>query len=160
LNPVEHIRAVLPAAKLWHLSLRFNHGDKQMNISSKSTMDEGVKPSAVQRQSSTPSVSHRKISLAAGLFYLLTFVSIPTLALYTQVKNPDYVTGAGPDTPMIIGGILEVIVALAGIATAVILFKVLKRQNEVLALGLVAARVLEASTIFQGVAFLDRKSVV
>jgi hypothetical protein len=125
-----------------------------MNISSKSTMDEGVKPAAVRRQSSTPSISHRKISLAAGLFYLLTFVSIPTLALYTQVKNPDYVTGAGPDTPMIIGGILEVIVALAGIATAVILFKVLKRQNEVLALGLVAARVLEASTIFLGVAFL------
>ena len=25
---------------------------------------------------------HRKYSLAAGVFYLLTFVSIPTLALY------------------------------------------------------------------------------
>ncbi len=55
---------------------------------------------------------------------------------------------------MIIGGILEVIVALTGIATAVILFPVLKKQNEVLSLGLVASRVLEARSIFLGVAFL------
>jgi hypothetical protein len=45
-------------------------------------------------------------------------------------------------------------VGLAGIATAVVLFPVLKKQNEGLALGLVASRVLEASTIFLGVAFL------
>ena len=44
--------------------------------------------------------------------------------------------------------------ALAGIGTAVVLFPVLKKQNEGAALGLVAARVLEASTIFLGVAFL------
>lgn len=44
--------------------------------------------------------------------------------------------------------------ALAGIGTAVVLFPVLKKQNERLALGLVASRVLEASTIFLGVAFL------
>ena len=54
----------------------------------------------------------------------------------------------------IIGGILEIIVALAGIATAIVLFSVLKKQSEGLALGLVASRVLEASTIFLGVAFL------
>src|SRR6266545_5997579 len=98
--------------------------------------------------------SQRKISLAAGLLYLLTFVSIPTLALYGQVKGANYITGAGPDTAVIIGGILEIIVALAGIGTAVVLFPVLKKQSEGLALGLVASRVLEASTIFLGVAFL------
>jgi hypothetical protein len=53
-----------------------------------------------------------------------------------------------------LGGISEVIVALAGIGTAVVLFPVLKKQNEGAALGLVAARVLEASTLFLGVAFL------
>ena len=52
------------------------------------------------------------------------------------------------------GGLLEIIVALAGIGTAVVLFAVLKKQNEVLALGLVASRTLEAATIFVGVAFL------
>jgi hypothetical protein len=98
--------------------------------------------------------SHRKISLAAGVLYLLTFVSIPTLALYGSVKGANYVIGAGPDTAAIVGGVLEVIVALAGIGTAVVLFPLLKKQNEGFALGLVASRVLEASTIFLGVAFL------
>jgi hypothetical protein len=106
------------------------------------------------RQSATTMASHRKISLAAGLFYLLTFVSIPTLSLYTQVKSANYILGAGPDTSAVVGGILEVIVALAGIATAVILFPILKKQSESLALGLVASRVLEASSIFLGVAFI------
>ena len=98
--------------------------------------------------------SQRNISLAAGLLYLLTFVSIPTLALYGQVKSANYIIGAGPDTAAIIGGILEIIVALAGIGTAVVLFPILKKQNEGLALGLVASRILEASTMFVGVAFL------
>lgn len=98
--------------------------------------------------------SHRKISLTAGILYLLTFVSIPTLALYNSVKSANYILGAGPDTPAIIGGILEIIVALAGIGTAVVLFSVLRKQNESAALGLVAARILESGTIFVGVAFL------
>ncbi len=99
-------------------------------------------------------LSSRKIALTAGLLYLLTFVSIPTLALYSQVKSANYIIGAGPDTAVIIGGILEIIVALAGIGTAVVLFPILKKQNEGAALGLVASRTLEASTIFVGVAFL------
>ncbi len=98
--------------------------------------------------------SHRKISRTAGVLYLLTFVSIPTLLLYSSVKGTHYVTGAGPDTAAMIGGLLEIIVALAGIGTAVVLFPMLKKQNEGLALGLVASRVLEAATIFVGVAFL------
>ena len=100
------------------------------------------------------SFSHRKISLAAGVLYLFTFVSIPTLALYRPVKRANYILGAGPDTAAVFGGVLEIIVALAGIGTAVVLFRVLKKQNEAVALGLVASRVLEAATIFLGVAFL------
>jgi hypothetical protein len=98
--------------------------------------------------------SSRKISLTAGVLYLLTFVSIPTLALYGQVKGLNYIIGPGPDTAAIIGGILEIIVALTGIGTAIVLFPVLKKQSEGAALGLVASRTLEASTIFVGVAFL------
>ena len=98
--------------------------------------------------------SSRKISLVAGLLYLLTFVSIPTLALYGPVHDPNYIVGPGPDTAIIVGGVLEIIVALAGIGTAAVLFPVLKQQNEGVALALVASRVLEASTMFVGVAFL------
>jgi hypothetical protein len=93
----------------------------------------------------------RKTSLAAGVLYLLTFVSIPTLFLYVPVHGAKYVVGPGPDTNVILGGILEMIVALAGIGTAVALYPVLKRQNEGIALGLVGSRVLEAATIFTGV---------
>jgi hypothetical protein len=46
------------------------------------------------------------------------------------------------------------IVALAGIGTAVALFPVVKRQNEGLALGFVTSRVLEAATIYIGIASL------
>src|SRR5436305_2404943 len=96
----------------------------------------------------------RKTALAAGVLYILTFVSIPTLALYGPVKGTNYILGPGPDTAVIVGAILEMIVALAGIGTAVALFPVLKTQNEGLALGFVGSRVLEAATIFAGVVFL------
>lgn len=101
-----------------------------------------------------PMDSMRKTSLTAGVFYLLTFVSIPTLVLYSAVHEPGYILGAGPDTAVIVGAILEIIVALAGIGTAVVLFPVLKRRNEGVALGFVGVRALEAATIFAGVACL------
>ena len=101
-----------------------------------------------------PTTSLRKTALIAGLLYLLTFVSIPTLALYGSVHDPNYILGPGPDAPVLVGGVLEVIVALAGIGTAVVLFPVLKRQNEGVALGLVGSRVLEAAGILAGVACL------
>ncbi|MHA6619205.1 DUF4386 domain-containing protein [Pseudonocardia sp. DLS-67] len=94
-----------------------------------------------------PTDSSRRTALVAGVLYLLTFVSIPTLALYGPVRAPGYVTGPGPDTPVAVGGILEMIVALACIGTAVALYPVVRKQNEGLALGFVAARVLEAGTI-------------
>ncbi len=96
----------------------------------------------------------RKTALVAGVLYLLTFVSIPTPGLYGAIHDPNYLIGPGPDTAVLIGAVLELIVALAGIGTAVALFPVLKRQNEGAALGLVGSRTLEASTIFAGVAFL------
>ncbi|HEX2368697.1 MAG TPA: DUF4386 domain-containing protein [Acidimicrobiia bacterium] len=52
------------------------------------------------------------------------------------------------------GGFLELIVGLACIGTAVALYPVVKRQNETLAMGFVGTRVLEAATIFLGVASL------
>jgi hypothetical protein len=95
--------------------------------------------------------STRKVSLVAGLLYLLTFVSIPTLFLYNAVRGANYIVGSGPDTSVFVGGVLEIIVALACIGTAVALFPVVKRQNEGVALGFVAVRTVEAGAIFAGV---------
>lgn len=97
----------------------------------------------------------RRIALAGGILYLLTFVSMPIGFLYSAVLNdPNYIIGPGQDTAVIIGGILEIIVALAGIGTAVALYPVVKRQNESVGLGFIGARVLEASTIFADVVCL------
>ena len=104
--------------------------------------------------STTAMPIHRKISLTAGLLYLLTFVSIPTLSIYGPAKTANFITGNGSDTGAMVGAILEVIVGLAGIATAVVLFPILKKQNESMALGLVASRTLEAAGIFLGTVFI------
>ncbi len=102
-----------------------------------------------------PMSSARKTALVAGIFYLITFISIPTLALYGPVKNHrDWILSSGGHTGVLVGGFLEVIVALAGIGTAVTLYPVLKRQNEGIALGFVTSRLLEGAMIFAGVASL------
>src|SRR5437868_13484686 len=119
------------------------HKENDMTITDRTTATKRV-----------PMDSLRKTALVAGVLYLLTFVSIPTLFIYGPVKSVNYILGAGPDTSAIIGAILEIIVALAGIGTAVVLFPVLKKQNEAAALGLVGSRILESGTIFVGVAFL------
>ena len=99
--------------------------------------------------------STRKTALVAGVFYLITFISLPTLALYSPVRNHrDWILSSGGHTAVLWGGCLEVIVALAGIGTAVTLYPVVKRQHEGAALGFVAARVLEAGMIFAGVVSL------
>ncbi len=46
--------------------------------------------------------STRKISLTAGLLYLLTFVSIPTLFLYSSVRGANYIVGPRADTRVFI----------------------------------------------------------
>ena len=109
-------------------------------------------PPRASAQKQAPMDSLRKTSFWAGVLYLITFVSIPTLILYGPVKEAGYIAGAGPDTGVLIGGVLELIVGLAGIGTAVVLYKVLKRQNQATALGLVGSRVLEGTLLFAGVA--------
>ena len=69
--------------------------------------------------------SLRQTALVAGIFYLITFISIPTLALYSSVKNHrDWILSSGAHTGVLVGGFLEVIAALACIGTAVTLYPV------------------------------------
>jgi hypothetical protein len=94
----------------------------------------------------------RRTARIAGVLYLITFVSIPTLALYKPIKDhANFVLGTGSTTGVLLGALTEIIVALAGIGTAVVLYPVAKRQSQTAALGFVTARVLESSLIFVGV---------
>ncbi|WP_281690602.1 DUF4386 domain-containing protein [Pseudonocardia thermophila] len=99
-------------------------------------------------------VPTQRLARIAGGCYLLTFVSIPTLVLYGHVHEPDFLTGGAPWEPVVVGGILEVIVAVACIGTAVALYPVLRRYAEARALGFVAARIVEGTAILVGVASL------
>jgi hypothetical protein len=99
-----------------------------------------------------PSNSLRRTSLAAGILYLTTFVSVPTLILFQPVRDgAEFVLGAGSSTGVLWGSFSEVVVALAGIGTAVVLYPVTRRVSETAALGFVTARVLEGSLIIVGV---------
>jgi len=93
----------------------------------------------------------RKISLIADIFFLLTFVHVAILPLYDGVlNNADFILGAGDDTPVRLGAIIDLITGLFGVATSVILFQVLRRQNLAVALGYVAVRTFEAVMIVVG----------
>ena len=74
------------------------------------------------------------------------------MILYGPVLNdPNYIIGAGADTNVLWAALLEVILVIAYIGTAVTLFSILKRQNEGLALGYVTARVAESIVIAVGI---------
>lgn len=102
----------------------------------------------------TMTLPPRKTALTAGIFYLLTFVSIPTLALYAPIHDAGYIRGTGPDGPVVLGGVLEVIVAFACLGTAVALYPILRRQGPARALGFVGTRIMEGGAILIGVAIL------
>jgi hypothetical protein len=98
--------------------------------------------------------SPRKIALVTGVLFVITYITaIPAqLFLYVPVlDDPRYIVGAGADMRVSLGALLEVILVIANIGTAVVLFPILKRQNEIFALGYVAARVLESAVIMVGI---------
>jgi hypothetical protein len=89
-----------------------------------------------------------------GVLFLITYLtSIPAFfVFYAPVLNdPSYILGAGADTSVRLGAFLEVLLIIANIGSAVVLFPILKRQNEVLALGFVAARIVESVFIAVGI---------
>ncbi len=100
--------------------------------------------------------SDQRTARIAGLWFIATFVfSIPALLLYGPVLNDaDYVLGGGLDARISLGALLEILTAIANIATAVVLFPVVKRVSESLALGYVALRVVESTIIVMGLVSL------
>jgi hypothetical protein len=98
--------------------------------------------------------SSRRISLAAGVLFLITFAtSIPALALFQPVLDDPagYVANGGRDNQIFFGAFLELLLIIANIGTAVVLYPVLKRENHILALGYVTARIVESAFILVGI---------
>ena len=89
-----------------------------------------------------------------GVLFLITFVtSIAALGLYQPVLDDPagYIAGGGKDNQIYLGVLLELLLIIANIGTAVVVFPILRRQNEVLALGYVTARIVECVFIAGGI---------
>jgi hypothetical protein len=99
-------------------------------------------------------VNPQTLARLTGVLFLITYLtSIPAFfVFYAPVLNdPGYITGAGPDTSVLVGAFLEVLLIIANIGSAVTLFPVFKRRTEVLALGYVTARLVESGFIAVGI---------
>ena len=97
--------------------------------------------------------SSRNTALVVGVLFILTFItSIAAAVLYGPLTdNPGgYITGAGADSRVFFGAFLELLLIITNIGCAVVLFPLLKRQNEGLALGYVTARLVECGFIAVG----------
>ena len=89
-----------------------------------------------------------------GVLYLVTFVtSIPALALYEPaLRHPvAFVAGSGNVNEIYLGALLELLLVIANIGTAVVIVSIMRRQFEELAIGYVTARVVECTFILVGI---------
>src|SRR6187551_514145 len=89
-----------------------------------------------------------------GVLYLITFAtSIPALLLYQPVLDDPvgYIAGGGQNNQILFGVFLELLLIIANIGTAVVIFPVVRRQSEELALGYVTARLFECTFILVGI---------
>jgi hypothetical protein len=88
-----------------------------------------------------------------SVLYLITFfTSIPAFFVFYAplLYDPRYILGGGADNSVALGAFLELLLIIANIGTAVVPFPILRRQNEVLALGYVTARIVECTFIAVG----------
>jgi hypothetical protein len=96
----------------------------------------------------------RRIARTFGVLYLITFAtSIPALWLYQPVlDNPaGYVAGAGHNNKILLGAFLELLLIIANIGTATVVYPLLKRENEICAISYVTARLVECTFILVGI---------
>lgn len=84
----------------------------------------------------------RKNAVVVGVLFLITHVtSVAARLLY----------GTGPESAELAGSVLEVVLALGVVGTAVALYPVARRASQSVAMGYVALRTLEAGVILTGV---------
>ena len=103
-----------------------------------------------------PTSEENRAARWAGWFMALTFItSTPALLLYHSVlHHDDFILGADSVGSVEFAAFLEVLLAIGGIGVAVVMFPILKRQSERMALGYVASRIVESTMICVGVVAL------
>jgi hypothetical protein len=96
--------------------------------------------------------SDKQAARVFGGLFVLTFVtSIAGLLLYGPVLDEkDYILNGGADGQIALGALLEILLVVTNIGTAVVLFPIARRYGETLALGWVASRIVESTVIAVG----------
>jgi hypothetical protein len=110
-------------------------------------------PSVARGKESEVSLDQKRARVF-GVLYLLTFVtSILALVLYqTVLRHPvSYIASGEHDTQVLFAAFLELFLIITNIGTAVVIFPIVRRQNEELALGYVTARLFECMFILVGI---------
>jgi len=106
----------------------------------------------------------RRTGRIFGWFFIGTFVtSIPARLLFVNGLGASwtdlqFVPGAGSDTSLKVGAILEFGLIFTQIATAVVIYPLARRQSETVALGYVTARIMES--VFAAIGIISIISVV
>jgi hypothetical protein len=103
-----------------------------------------------------PTNAEQRTARIMGAWFLGTFIfSIPAFWFYDPLLNhATYIVGSDEDTRVAVGALLEILLAISGIATAVVIFPIVKRVNESVALAYIAARTVESILILIGVVSL------
>ena len=99
----------------------------------------------------------QRVARLFGVLFIITFItSIAALALFQSVLDDPagYISGDGKDNQIYLGAFLEFLLILANVGTAVVLYPIARRQNELLAVGYVAARIIECVFIAAGIIFV------
>ena len=92
-----------------------------------------------------------------GVLFIVTFItSIGALLLFQPVLDDPvgYIAGDGNDNRIYLGAFLELLLVISNVGTAVALYPIARRQNEALAIGYVAARIIESVFIAIGIIFV------
>ncbi|MFN8122357.1 MAG: DUF4386 domain-containing protein [Thermoleophilia bacterium] len=100
----------------------------------------------------------RRLTLACGVLFLVTFItSIPALALFQPVLDDPagYIAGGGQDTRILAGALLEMVLVLANVGSAVVLLPLFRRgADHALSTAFLVARVIESTFIAAGILFV------
>ena len=92
-----------------------------------------------------------------GVLFVITFLtSIPAYLIFESVLDDPagFIGGDGSMGWLYFAILLEFFLVLSNVGTAVVLYPIARRQNEALAIGYVAARIIESVFIAVGIIFV------
>lgn len=99
------------------------------------------------------SPSRSTAAVAGALYFVTHLTSVAAVALYGGSGFDPTAPLAGR-TPVLVGGVLEVILAAAAVGTAIALYPLIRDRSAAVAAGYLGLRTLEAGVILTGVVVL------